>query len=414
MPNMETSDVKIIRELAKEYMEAAMDPSNLERIKLWKRLNSLQDTRPMVTMDQLPWNELNGDGELTVRCEERILRSVENDLRMQLYKFRHFRADHVLHPWVDIPKTIRNWGFGLVAKEEMLMTDPTSAVKSHKYFDQLESEEAVEAMTFQKVGVDPERDNARLARLNDVLAGIMPGRLSGMVMHCGVWDYITFIRNANAVILDLADRPEHSMRIVKKFVDIAMNLADQAEELGLFDAGAPLIHCTGAYTDELPGTEFTGEKAMSKDVWGFGLAQIFSTVSPAMHDEYEIGPVAPLLDRFGLMYYGCCDPLDRKIDIVRKLKTVRKISVSPWADKERSAAHMEGDYVFSLKPNPAFLAFDAFEAVEVEKELREAVEACKRHHTTCEFILKDVSTVRYQPERLTEWERIAMKVANEW
>jgi hypothetical protein len=408
------NDALVLRELAKEYMEAAMHPSNAERIRLWTDLNSLRDTRPLVMMDQLPWNELNGEGELTLRCEDRFLQSVENGMRQQLYKFRHFRADHVIHPWIDVPKTVRNWGYGMRAKVETRSTDPTNEIRGAHYFDQLEDERSLDALTNQTVTADPELDKTRLETLNDLLAGITTGRLSGIVMHCGVWDYITNFRNPEAVILDLADRPDYSMKVMRKFVGIAMDLADQAEKLGLFDAGAPLIHCTGAYNEELPKEGYDGRNARSEDVWCFGLAQLFSTISPAMFEEFEIGPVAPLLDRFGLVYYGCCDPLDRKIDAIRKLKKVRKISVSPWADKERAAANIHGDYVFSLKPNPAFLAFDTFDPKEVEKEMREAVAACKRHGTTCEFILKDVSTVRYQPERLTEWGSIAMRVAEEW
>jgi len=37
-------------------------------------------------------------------------------------------------------------------------------------------------------------------------------------------------------------------------------------------------------------------------------------------------------EKFGLVYYGCCEPLDGKIDIVREIPNLRKISMSPWVD----------------------------------------------------------------------------------
>ena len=47
---------------------------------------------------------------------------------------------------------------------------------------------------------------------------------------------------------------------------------------------------------------------------------------------------------------------------------------------------------------------------EIEKELVHTLKACKINHTPCEFILKDLSTVRNQPERLVRWAEIAGEV----
>ena len=66
--------------------------------------------------------------------------------------------------------------------------------------------------------------------------------------------------------------------------------------------------------------------------------------------------IFPLFERFGLVYYGCCDPLDGKIKEVRKIPHLRKISISPWANKERGAEEISRNYVDSYKPNPAYIA----------------------------------------------------------
>ena len=36
---------------------------------------------------------------------------------------------------------------------------------------------------------------------------------------------------------------------------------------------------------------------------------------------------------------------------------------------------------------------------------------CEKHGCPLEFILKDISTIRYEPERLAAWAEIAMDVA---
>ena len=69
------------------------------------------------------------------------------------------------------------------------------------------------------------------------------------------------------------------------------------------------------------------------------------------------------------------------------------------------------DFVFSRKPSPAFLAGDTWQPDAVERDLRETLAACARHGCPAELILKDISTVRYQPQRLWEWADVAMRVA---
>jgi len=42
--------------------------------------------------------------------------------------------------------------------------------------------------------------------------------------------------------------------------------------------------------------------------------------------------------------------------------------------------------------------------------LQASVDVCARHGCPLELILKDISTVRYEPQRLFDWARIAMEV----
>ena len=85
--------------------------------------------------------------------------------------------------------------------------------------------------------------------------------------------------------------------------DICQSLIDQLTEKQLFDAYEPTVHCTGAYTDELPQDK--EKNVRPGDVWTFGLAQMLGSVSPQMFEEYEVEYVKPLLEQFGLVYYGC-------------------------------------------------------------------------------------------------------------
>jgi hypothetical protein len=137
---------------------------------------------------------------------------------------------------------------------------------------------------------------------------------------------------------------------------------------------------------------------------------MFSTVSPRTFKEYEVDYASRICARFGLVYYGCCDPLDKKMPQVRMIPNVRKVSMSPWADQARGAEAIGRQFVYSRKPSPALLAYDTFEAEVIRQDLLATVQVCEQFNCPLEIILKDISTVRYEPQRLFQWANVAMQV----
>lgn len=149
-------DVEIIRELAKEVAEIAALPVQEEKRKLWKKLNGLKPERPMVMMDQLPWHEMDTDGELIIRSEHPFSQWLEGNLRRTLYLWKHMPVDMVVEPYVEIQKVIHGTDFGIQAKEETTSTDPRNSVVSHKFIDQLQTEDDLQKIKFPKVWYDKE------------------------------------------------------------------------------------------------------------------------------------------------------------------------------------------------------------------------------------------------------------------
>lgn len=396
---------RVIRDLAKRYAEIAALPRQQETIDGWRRLNGLKPTRPMVRIAQLPWEELDWGEPAMVNTEKGLLRNIEGHLRRTIYAWEHFKADMVVMPYFGLGKTVRNDGLGPAIHV-------TRIGLSQHYEAQLATIEEVQALRTPVIEVDPEGDQRTLRQVGELMDGILPVRLVGGMRHSGLWDFITTKISPERLLYDLADRPEYVGALIAKFVEMESGVLDQYEELGLLEAAPEEVHCTGAFCDELPAPGYDGKKARAKDTWTFSMAQMFSEVSPAMHEEFDVLPIKPLLERYGLVYYGCCEPLHHKIDMVRKIRNVRKVSVSPWANKEIAAANIHGDYVFSAKPNPAYVAMGSFDAELVRRDLEETVSICRRHNTPCELILKDVSTVCRCPSRLTQWEQIAMEVVN--
>lgn len=416
MTDTRAHDYRIVRDLAKQVAEIAALPVQEETRRLWRALNRLQPVRPMVLIDEVPWHEMNVDDELTVTSEDFICQLYERHLRQVLYAWKHLRVDQVVEPAIQVPISITPhdyMNFGMQVRETIRVSDAANAVVSHAYEDQLQNEDDLEKIVCPRIAVHEVYTRNFEEQTRELFDGILTIHPQGWTPYCAPWDQIVELRGAERVLLDLAERPEFMHKLIARFSAAHLELLDQCENLGLISSELSVVHCSGAYSDELPASIIHPLTHHARDVWGRGMAQIFSAVSPAMHKEFDLDYLRPWYERFGLVYYGCCEPLHRKIDILRTIPNLRKISMSPWADMEEGAQRIGGDFVFSCKPNPAYVASAKFDEAFVEKDLRDTLASCKRHGCPTEFILKDISTVNYQPRRLWQWAEIARKVVQD-
>jgi len=404
-------DIHILRELGKHVAEIAALPEQQETIALWKALNSCRPVRPMVMIDQIPWHEMDVDGELTLQTEHDFSRSIEADLRRRIYRWKHMPVDWVIEPVVTIPKVFSGLDFGIRTIEELAVMDPDNNIVSHQYADQLENEKDLCKIKFPEIVRDENATRQNEETAAEIFEGILEVRMQGIVPAFALWDRIVEWRTPEKSLMELVINPDHMHRIMARLTRAYLVMLDQLEAHNLLDSFQPTIHCTGAFNDELPAPGFDPEKSRAIDLWTCGMAQIFSSVSPEMHQEFELEYANKWYERFGLVYYGCCEPLHKKIHIVRHIPNLRKISMSPWVDQDEGAEQIGGDFVFSRKPNPAYVASEGWDTDIVTRDLRETVDCCKKFGCPLELILKDISTVCYKPQRLWEWADIAMNIA---
>ena len=195
--------------------------------------------------------------------------------------------------------------------------------------------------------------------------------------------------------------------IMERLTDVTIKRIERFNELGLYDINSNLCHCSHTFSTELPSASCDPAHPTTKDGWAFGLAQLMSSVSPAMTEEFEVPYMQRLFPYFGAVYYGCCEMLDDRLDILAKMPNIRKISCSPWSNREHFAETLPKQYIMSNKPNPALLAGDTFDEEAVRADLRRTIRAAKQNGVCLEMILKDISTVRYDPKRLWRWAEIA-------
>ena len=133
-----------------------------------------------------------------------------------------------------------------------------------------------------------------------------------------------------------------------------------------------------------------------------------------MHDEFDLEYLTRIAPRFAYTYYGCCEPLDNKIEILKKrIPNLRKIGCSPWANVEKCAEQIRGDYVLSRKPNPANVAIKTDPDI-IRREIEETVKICIKYGCPYDISLKDISTVSNKPENLIIWAKTATEVLDKY
>ncbi len=405
-------DVKILRKLAYEYLVASQDPRNSQNRILHTAVNDKKMIRPVVLINEIPFPELNFDGSLTLRCSDPILRSAEDFLRKKLFQWKYFPADMILPPYLPVEKAMKSTGIGISVEEETLATDQENWIVSHEYHDQLSTEEDLEKLHPPVISYDHEDTMMRYNRIANAIGDILPVRITGHNCYTSMWDEISAYRGVTNLLIDLAERPEFSHQIVSRLTEFEISRLEQMEELGLFDIDPLEIHCTCALNSDLPG-DYDGGKVKRSQIWGRGMAQIFASVSKEMHEEFDIQYMKKVMEPFGLVYYGCCEPLDKKVDIVEKLPHLRKISITPWADIDNAAEVIGNRYVIANKPNPSSVAVRLDEDA-LRAEIGRTLNACKRNGCSFDMVLKDISSCGHQLDNLVRWEKTVMEMVRNY
>ncbi len=415
MMNLKTSEIDILRHLAQKYMNYANMPVQKEKINLWKALNRGKMERPMVCMDQLPWNELVCE-DLICKIEDPFWREVEENLRMSIYKWENIPVDMVLNDFISIPKAVTNNDYGIAVVKKTMGEE--GGILSQHFTSVVNKMEDVDLIKDKIIVHDENLTNKRHEEASQIFKDVAPfmmrnhtGSHIDFSFYLGLWDILSELMGIEASYINMFDDPDFVHAAMEAMTRATIACIEQANELKLHDNNTNMAHCTHIYTDDLLPESGSGKEAISQNCWGFGLAQIFTGISPDMFEEFEFQYIERLAKHFGKLYYGCCDKLDNKLHIIKRIPNVKKISCSPWSDKTNFAEKIGSDIVMSFKPNPAFLAVGSLDEASVRAELESVYDLAKANNVNVEFILKDVSTVGREPQRLRRWAEIAMEIA---
>lgn len=412
--NLSAHDNDILRRLGENQARIAALPIQKEKAELWRRLNDLEPVRPLVWINEVPWHEMDIDGELTLQTHDPWAQKIETELRRLIYQWNHFPADMVVSSFIACPLEIQSSGIGLNEDADIVLTDPDNDIISRHYHPQIVNPEDIEKIIMPVVTCDWGKTDENFSRMNTIFGDILPiHKVGKRGTWFAPWDDLVTWWGVEALMIDFIKRPDMVNTAISRLMDARLYELDQWDNLKLLSTNANNTRIGSGgygYISGMLSNDNDSENLHPQDMWGSATAQIFGSVSPKMHWEFALCHELRWLERWGFTYYGCCEPLDRKVDILRRIPNLRKVSMSPWVDLDRAIYAIGNDYILSRKPSPAIMAEDTWRPEQARLDINEFL--VKAKGCSIEIIMKDISTVRYQPERLWEWEKLAMDIVH--
>ena len=405
---MSEEDKRVLRKLAEKVAALAATPAMAEKRELWRKLNMLEKIRPVVLCSpENGWNEIITEKQM--QCNGKIARMWEMDLRKEIFWGEEMGDDKAVEPYFDVPCTISHDDWGVEITEHRTADQDGSKswdppIKDYdKDFDRLK---------MPTIDIDWETSRQSLEIAQDVFGDILTVRQKSVWWSSfGITREVIKLRGLMNLYNDFYEHPE-GLKALMAFISKS-NLAklDYLEDnnlLHLNNDGTYIGSGGYGFTDELPQTDFDG-RVRSIDLWGFTESQETVNVSPDHYEEFVFVHEKPIMARFGLTCYGCCEELHSRWHVVKNHHKLRRVSCSPWADIEKMSTFLKDQYILSLKPSPTPLSAPALDKEAIRQEIRRLLEATKDN--VVELIMKDNHTIGKNPDNVVQWSRIAKEEA---
>jgi hypothetical protein len=383
------SEREYLRTLAKKQREYAYLPVMAERERLWVLHNGLRGERPMVVMEEDTFlDEIMPQS----RCESPLGKKIEQTLCHVIAAHETFDDDKVVPAYfpvyldigvnflgLSIRKTLAAEGVGFHIEPAFKTLEEGLPLLRHSEF--IYDKAATELM--EKAACDV---------LGDILPVVRKNSFHWWdTMH--TWQVVHLMGMEN-MYLAIALEPDDFHRLMRIVTDELLACLRWQEENGLLllnNNNDYLGAGSFCFTDELPGTDFNG-KVRIRDTWGHLNSQESVGISPEMFAEFIYPYCAETAAEYGLVYYGCCEPVHKIWDLcLSKLPNLRKVSISAWCDEEIMSERLkDGKIIYSRKPSPQFIGVKAAFDEEAFTAYIRKTASLLRGGCKAEFIFRDI------------------------
>lgn len=386
----------LLRDLAGKVKYLADLPEQEYKRDLWYKHCDLKQTKPMLLVfPEDSWTEIIPKDKIIIK--HGFWAQIEWYLRHLIYRHENIKDDFVIEPvlYVDIAVGRSSWG----------VCPEFDKKESYSWEPPIKDEYDLEKLVIPDIVVEKELSDYRYNLVCQALGDILEVKQHCYLPLMLTCDTAALFLGIEQLMMHMYDKPRLVHRVMDTISDGFLKEAEYLQDnnlLTLNNFGHYIDSGGIAYTNDLPSNS-NGRKVEFKDLWGFGVAQAATGISPAMHEEFILPYDLKLLKHCGLVSYGCCETYTSKFGMLkRNFPNLRRVSVSPWCDPEVAAEELEDKYIYSCKLNPSYVT--EFDPDAIRKDVREKLETAKG--CCLEIILKDVSSLHNDPFRLNKWIKI--------
>jgi hypothetical protein len=400
-------DRAVLRRLAERLAELAARPAEARKRELWYAHNDLRTLQPVVLVDpENGWNELIPPE--AILCTGGLARRWEMVLRKELCYGELLRDDRPLEAFFEVGYTYTDTEWGLPESYT-----GGAAGQSYVWEGQIHGPRDVEKIGTPRIEVDYPTTLETLALAGDVLGGILKVGLRGVWWwSIGMTYDLVRLVGLERMLYLMYDDPGMVHAIMARLRDGYSAKLDWLEANGLLSLNNNHAYVGSGgigYTRDLPKGTVETAGVRASDMWLLTESQETVGVSPGQFEEFVFQYQLPLQERFGLNCYGCCEPLETRWSVIRRIPRLRRVSVSPWADQRKMAEALGDGYVFSRKSPPPLLAVPRIDEEAVRADIRRTLDETRG--CVVELIMKDNHTLGRNPDNLARWIQIAREEA---
>lgn len=402
-------DREILRELAKRKVAFAHSPENVERRRLWYAHLSGKGERPMVLAEHVGIMDSSRPFMPELKCAGDFARGIEGGIVQELWRVENLCDDYVVEPYINTHWHVAIGNYGV---ETVWHESPSATHLSAKRWDPPLKNLSDDLCKLQprSCNVDKEASLAGKALLEEIFDGILPVRFrGGYWWTLGMTQEAVFLVGMEGLMMSMYDDPDGLHGLMRFLLQDHLRVTRWLEEEGLLSLNNENDY-TGSgsmgYTTELPSSRsMDAQQVKREDLWVLLESQETVGVGPELFEEFIYPYQKQIAETFGLVYYGCCEPVHTRWHILRNMPNLRSVSVSPWCDQAFMAEALGREYIFSRKPNPALISTTVFDESAIRQDIRSTLDA--GGDCSLEIIMKDVHTLNNEPHRLRQWVEIA-------
>ena len=389
---------RYLRTLAHRMLELANEPENRAKAELWYAHNALEGKRPMIVMETGPFYS---EMAPPLACESEVARRVESHLAGIVNEHKMVGDDKVVPDEYQVGMSIWMEGTPVPTKRAADASGrQLGYAQDHPIKDIAADFHKLQPYKYKYAR---EHTMQRAEEAFDVIGDILPVRLrNGSLTWAGmVTNPAVSLMGLERLLFAMVDDPDGVHRLFSYITDNVVGFVDWQESEGLLTLNNGNDYAgAGSYgfTRELPASGFDGN-VRARDMWINANSQESSGISPEMYGEFVYPYTKRITDKFGLAYYGCCEPVNSIWEgCLSKMGNLRKVSVSIWCDEEYMGDALRGGRViYSRKPSPNHIGVGAFDEAAFRAHIGKTVRAADG--CGLEFIYRDVYTLCGDPEK---------------